>query len=173
MNPAMPFKEMLSYIVEGMSPQIKATIMHKENPNILKLQENARNIEEGLKKAGKLETTSTDDVKARIVSNEENVRLLSEKMDKLFDKFDETNNNIHEFRRESRRPNRDRGYDKFGRRIVDRYRNNSRDHFVNVSRDSSRNKYRNLPRDDSRDRSRPYYSNKERDDNSGRREPRL
>jgi hypothetical protein len=70
MNPAMPFKEMLSYIVDGMSPQIKATIMHKENPNILKLQENARNIEEGLKKAGKLETNSNDDFKARIVSNE-------------------------------------------------------------------------------------------------------
>jgi hypothetical protein len=37
--------------VEGMNPQVKATIMHKNNPNIGKLQENAGNIEERLKKS--------------------------------------------------------------------------------------------------------------------------
>jgi len=157
MNQLMPFKEMLSYIVEGMTPQIKATIMHKENPNINKLLENARNIEEGLKKSGKLETVSFDEYKARVISNEENVRLLSEKMDKLCDKFEETSDHLQEYRRERRRPYRDRNYDRYGRQIVDRRRNDLSERYVNVSREGSRESY-NRSRENSRDREYGSYN---------------
>ncbi len=151
MNPSMPFKEMLSYIVEGMNPQVKATIMHKNNPNIDKLQENARNIEEGLKKSGKLESTSIDEYKIRVLNNEENVRILTEKMDKLFDKLNENSDHLHDYRREARMPYRERQYDRFGRRIVDRNHRDSRERYANILRDSSRESLRNRSRDSSRE----------------------
>jgi hypothetical protein len=64
-----------------------------------------------------------------MLNTEENVRTLNETLSKLIKKFDETNENILDLKRESRRHKRDRDYDRYGRRIFDR----SRDRYVNAS----------------------------------------
>ncbi len=91
LNPTMLFSEMRSFIIKGMIPEIKATILHKDNPNFDALIKNATNIEKGLKETGKIGNKVFNDHEIRMLNTEENVRTLTETMNKLLNKFDETN----------------------------------------------------------------------------------
>jgi hypothetical protein len=106
LNPTMLFSEMRSFIIDGMIPEIKATILHKDNPNFDALIKNATNIEKGLKETGKMRNKVFNDHEIRMLNTEENVRTLTETMSKLLNKFDETNENILSLKREGRHPQR-------------------------------------------------------------------
>ncbi len=116
----MPYTEMRSFIIEGMIPEIKATILHKDNHNFDALEQNAINIEKGLKDSGRLDYIDRGDQERRLVNAEDNVKTLTETMNKLLEEFRETNSNIRDIKHESRRPRKDREFDRYGRRIVDR-----------------------------------------------------
>ncbi len=77
----------------------------------------------------------------RVLNNEENVIILTEKMDNFFDKLDETTDHVHEYRRGARKPYLERQYDRFGRRIVDRNHRESRERYANISMCSSRESF--------------------------------
>ncbi len=64
-------------------------------------------------------------------------------MCKLLNKFDETNENILDLGRGSRHPRRDRVYDQYGHRVVDR----SREQYAIISRNLSRGSNRSYSRD--------------------------
>jgi hypothetical protein len=78
-----------------------------------------------------------------MLNTEENVRTLTETMNKLLNKFDETNENILSLKREGRRPQRNREYDRYGRRVFDR----TRERYANLSRDLSQDSNRSYSRD--------------------------
>ena len=46
-NSTMGFDEMRRHIIEGMISEIRTTILHKDNPAMVSLQRNAKNIEKG------------------------------------------------------------------------------------------------------------------------------
>ncbi len=133
-----------------MLPQIKATISHKDNPNIDRLIENARNIEEGLKSLPVSDITN--EYKERLISNENVVKTLCENMSKLLEKFSETNESVKEIQRGSRSRESEKVYHD---RRREHSRDKSRDRYVN----NSNNYHDDYDRQRSRDR--PYYDNRE------------
>jgi hypothetical protein len=75
MNPTMPFSEMRSFTIEGMIPETKATILHKENPNFDALIQNAYNVEKSLKETGKIGSKALNEHEICMPNTEENARI--------------------------------------------------------------------------------------------------
>ena len=81
----MSFDDVKRYIIEGMHPSIKQTIIHKDNPDLTALRKNALLIEKGIKESnpGGLPTES-------------NTENLSELLCTLVNKIDQVNTGITE-----------------------------------------------------------------------------
>jgi hypothetical protein len=137
MNPTAPtlFSQMRSFIIEGMIPEIKATILHEDNPNFDALIQNTSNIEKGLKETGQIRSKAFNDHEIHVLNTEVNVRTLTETISKLLNKFDETNENILGLKHKSAHPRKDGFYDRYGRRVVDRSRDSSKGSNRSYSRD--------------------------------------
>ena len=144
MNPAMTFGEMKKHIIDGMHPDIKVTITHKPNTDMATLQENAKNIEKGLKEGGKWnsfnqQSNQNDALIAKSLAT------LSNALENLLITQEETKQKVLEIERQNRRENREKPkerhveFDRYGRRVIDR----SGDYYVNNSRKSSHDDYRN------------------------------
>ena len=160
-NNAMPFDEIKRHVLDGMSPDVKATSVHKENPNMDRLIENARNIEQGLRLLPNY--NAQNEYKERLIATENSVKALCEGMAKLLTKVSETDKPFEN-------KNRDRSRDNYRR--DDRRRDDRR----NADRSFSRDRYSNgaYNRDQSRERfdNRNYYREPsvERRDNFDRRQ---
>ena len=158
LNPAMSFDEMKKHIIDGMHPEIKVTIIHKVNNNMAALEENAKNIEKGLKASDKWNhhiqqpSNQSDPLIAKTLTT------MSSALEKLLITQEETKERLHELERQNRSENRDRPeerhveFDRHGRRIIDR----PRDNYVNNSRNSSYDSYRDYSTDGSHS---PYRQN--------------
>ena len=148
LNPAMGFDEMKKHIIDGMHPEIKVTITHKVNNNMANLLENAKNIEKGLKASDKWNSINqpinqNDALIAKTLST------VSSALEKLLITQEETKEKLQDIERQNRRENRERPrerhveFDRHGRRVIDR----SRDNYVNNSRNSSYDSYRGYSTD--------------------------
>ena len=131
-NSLMPFDEMKRFIIEGMHPSIKQTIIHKENNDFDALRRNAILIEKGIKESspnGLLPSDTNSPNLADVLGT------IVAKMDQVVSINNENAEKIAEIERKSR--SRDRHdhvkYDQYGRRIEQR----SRDRYINLSRESS------------------------------------
>ena len=175
-NPNMQFEQIRREIFDGLSPNIRATIIHKDNPNIDRLLENARNIEEGLRSLPN--HTMDNRVSERLEVTEKNVLSLCENMSKILTKLtenDKTKDRIRDSRSRERYVNgsysrdnsRGRSYDGQRTSYSGNYRNT---YNSNRYPSSDRNGYNNRYRDHSSDRN--NESNNYRDDYKNRQQSR-
>lgn len=151
-NNAMAFDEIKRHVLEGISPEIKATLVHKDNPNMDRLIENAKNIEQGLRLLPNL--SNQNDYKERLIANENNIKALCDGMTKLLSKVAENEKdektidkrNIDFNRNEYRRDFYRRGDDRRDERRRDRSFSRDRQSNGTYSRDQSRDRYENRDR---------------------------
>ncbi len=105
-NSLMTENEKMQYIIEGLLPQIKATIIRKDNTTLNKLRENAEKVERGIRVPGSQDPFLGIEIRERLENNEKSVQSLSDDLRKILLKMDQTNETIQEIKRTNNRSSR-------------------------------------------------------------------
>ena len=137
-NSNMTFAEMKRYIIEGLIPEIRATILHKVNADMAALETNAKNIEKGLRDSGLVNSNHRD--------------KEMDELKNMFKQLMESKRPVSRERYENKEYANSR-YDRHGRKII---RNNDRDRYMNLSRSQSRDSDRSLSNESDYYRSNPF-----------------
>jgi len=102
----MTENEKMQYIIEGLLPQIKATIIRKDNTTLNKLRKNAEKVERGIRVPGSQDPFLGIEIRERLENNEKSVQSLSDDLRKILLKMDQTNETIQEIKRTNNRSSR-------------------------------------------------------------------
>jgi hypothetical protein len=105
-NSLMTENEKMQHIIKGLLPQIKVTIIHKDNNTLNRLRENEEKVERGIRVQGSQEPFLGIEIKERLENNEKSVQSLLDDLRKILLKMDQINETIQEMKRVNNKSSR-------------------------------------------------------------------